>query len=94
MRTCSRSCRTRCRGDTDQILVSDFDQLVTRIGFEYVEQGLVAMAARQEAKILPYGGNLAPQQRHVGCRHMVDVRRVQADESTYTDNAAARRHNT
>ncbi|KFB70910.1 MAG: hypothetical protein AW09_003974 [Candidatus Accumulibacter phosphatis] len=62
--------------------MSDFDQLVTRIGFEYVEQGLVAMATRQEAKILPYGGNLASQQRHIGCRHMVDMRRVEADEST------------
>jgi hypothetical protein len=46
------------------------------------------MAARQEANGLAHGSNLAPQERHLGRRHVIDMRRVQADESTHTDDAA------
>lgn len=41
-----------------QVGVRDLDQFVTRIGFEDVEQRLVAMTARDETDLLAHGGHL------------------------------------
>ena len=75
--------------DAQQVFRLDLDQFVARVGFESVAQGLVVVAASDEAAGGTDGGDLAAHDRDVVGRDVVDMGSVEADEHVLANYLAA-----
>ena len=64
------------------------EQLAARQRLEHVQEGTVVVALGGKTGTLANGGDLAPQQRHLGRRAVVGARREQAEEAVDADDVA------
>ena len=74
--------------DLEQRVRIDLEQLVARIGFEDVLQGLVVMPVGREARALEHALHLAAQQRNFERAAVIGGRGEEADEAAFANHPA------
>ncbi len=75
--------------DTDQIVDARLEELIARVGLEYVDHGLAVVAGGVQAKMLDHALDLAAQNRDVARAAVISGGCPQAEEAMLAAHAPA-----
>ena len=75
-------------GDLEEVVVRDLEELVARVRLEDLDQRLVVVAPRRQARALPHLARLAAQEWDLVGPGAVGGRRVEAEEAPLADDLA------